>query len=199
MILFKIDYAFVVLKRQFSLFFFECCYFLNQIDCLLMKTLSITTLTIEKALHGDKDIYIQDNIKLHNAVSKYIIATKRFNIFYTLYKCHQHHQITTTSSRIVCFCNIFCIFWWCFNYNYSIHKTINLIKPKPDLNEYNYDDVYYIIFKTSYVSIDVAVFVILHSNINEILLTILTNHTEMVYISHYICSKCSKILSKNKH
>ena len=46
-----------------------------------METLSITTLTVEKVLHGDKDIDINDNIKLNNAVSKYIIATKRFNIF----------------------------------------------------------------------------------------------------------------------
>ena len=45
-----------------------------------METLSITTLTVEKVLHGDNDININDNIKLHNAVSKYIIATKRFNI-----------------------------------------------------------------------------------------------------------------------
>ena len=46
-----------------------------------METLSITTLRVEKVLHGDKDIDINDNIKLNNAVSKYIIATKRFNIF----------------------------------------------------------------------------------------------------------------------
>ena len=46
-----------------------------------MKTLSNTTLTVEKVLHGDKYININDNIKLDNAVSKYIIATKRFNIF----------------------------------------------------------------------------------------------------------------------
>ena len=49
-----------------------------------METLSITTLTVEKLLHGDKDINVNDNIKLikiNNAVSKYIIATKRFNIF----------------------------------------------------------------------------------------------------------------------
>ena len=43
--------------------------------------MNITTLTVEKVLHGYKDINIQDNIKLHNAVSKYIITTKRFNIF----------------------------------------------------------------------------------------------------------------------
>ena len=62
-------------------YFFECCNFLNHRDSILMETLSITTLTVEKVFHGDKDININDNIKLHNAVSKYIIATKRFNIF----------------------------------------------------------------------------------------------------------------------
>ena len=60
-------------------YFFESCNFLNHRDSLLMETLSITTLTVEKVL--DEYININDNIKLHNAVSKYIIATKRFNIF----------------------------------------------------------------------------------------------------------------------
>ena len=41
-----------------------------------------------------------------------------------------------TSSRIVCFCNIFCLVYCCTDYNYSIHKLIILITPKPDLNEY---------------------------------------------------------------
>ena len=50
-----------------------------------METLSITTLTVEKVLHGDKDININDNIKLYNAVSKYIIATKRFKVV----KCNE--------------------------------------------------------------------------------------------------------------
>ena len=41
-----------------------------------------------------------------------------------------------TSSRIVCFCNIsFLVYCWT-NYNYSIHKLIILITPKPDFNEY---------------------------------------------------------------
>ena len=51
-------------------YFFECRNFLNQRDSLLMETLSITTLTVEKVLHGDKYININDNIKLH----KYIIV-----------------------------------------------------------------------------------------------------------------------------
>ena len=62
----------------------------------------------------------------------------------------------------------------------------------------------FIIIKTSSVSIDVDVYfilwssnVILHSYINEVLLTILTNHTQMVYTSHYTCSKSNKTLSKN--
>ena len=38
-------------------------------------------MTVEKVLHRDKDININDNIKFHNAVSKYIIATERFNTF----------------------------------------------------------------------------------------------------------------------
>ena len=46
-----------------------------------METLSITTLTVKKVLHGDKDININNNTRLHHAVSKYIIAIKRFNIF----------------------------------------------------------------------------------------------------------------------
>ena len=46
-----------------------------------METLSITKLTVKKVLHGDKDININNNTQLHNAVSKYIIAIKRFNIF----------------------------------------------------------------------------------------------------------------------
>ena len=46
-----------------------------------MENLSITTLTVEKVLHGDKDININDNIKLHRAVSKNTIATKRLSIF----------------------------------------------------------------------------------------------------------------------
>ena len=69
--LFKIDYALVVLKRQFFIIV------LSHRDSLLMETLSITTLAVEKVLHGDKDVNINDNIKLHNAVSKYIIATKK--------------------------------------------------------------------------------------------------------------------------
>ena len=44
-------------------------------------TTPILTLTVEKALHGDNDLSVQDNTKLHDAVSNYIIATKRFNIF----------------------------------------------------------------------------------------------------------------------
>ena len=30
-----------------------------------------------------------------------------------------------TSSRIVCFCNIFCLVYCCTNYNYIIHKLEN--------------------------------------------------------------------------
>ena len=62
-------------------YFLDCCNFLNQRETLLMETSSITTLTVEKVLNGDKDINSNDNIILHNAVSKYIIATKRVNIF----------------------------------------------------------------------------------------------------------------------
>ena len=104
-----------------------------------METLSITTLTVKKVLHGDKDININDNIKLNNAVSKYIIATKDL----TSFKSYTYVTNTTrspllmiTSSRIVCFCNIFCLVYCCTNYNYIIHKLIILITPKPDLNEY---------------------------------------------------------------
>ena len=71
----------MVLKKTVFHYFFECCNFLSHRDTLLMEALSITTLTVEKVLHGDKDVNINDNIKLNNAVSKYIIATKRFNIF----------------------------------------------------------------------------------------------------------------------
>ena len=41
-----------------------------------------------------------------------------------------------TSSRIVCFCNISCLVYCWTSYNYSIHKLIILITPKPDFNEY---------------------------------------------------------------
>ena len=88
--LFKIDYALVVLKRQFFIIV------LNHRDSLLMETLSITTLAVEKVLHGDKDVNINDNIKLHNAVSKYIIATKKFNILKSYTYVTKHHQITIT-------------------------------------------------------------------------------------------------------
>ena len=41
-----------------------------------------------------------------------------------------------TSNIIVCFCNISCLDYCWSNYNESIHKSIILISPKPDFNEY---------------------------------------------------------------
>ena len=62
-------------------FFFECTNFVTLRDILLNETLSFSTLTVKKVLHGEESLNIRENIKLHAAVSKYIVATRRFNIF----------------------------------------------------------------------------------------------------------------------
>ena len=59
-------------------FFFECTNFVSSRDILQNETLLFLNLTMKKVLHGLNN---NENIRLHTAVSKYIIATGRFNIF----------------------------------------------------------------------------------------------------------------------
>ena len=62
-------------------FFFECRDYINSRDILLNETMPFTTLSIVKILHGDKSLCTRDIFKLHEAVSKYIVSSKRFTIF----------------------------------------------------------------------------------------------------------------------
>ena len=62
-------------------FFFECTHYVSSRDILLNETLSFLNLTMKKVLHGDESLNNYENIRPHAAVSKYIIATGRFNIF----------------------------------------------------------------------------------------------------------------------
>ena len=66
-------------------FFFECIDYINSRDILLNDTMPFTTLSIFKILHGDKSLCTCDIFKLHEAVSKYIVSSKCFTIFYALY------------------------------------------------------------------------------------------------------------------
>ena len=40
-----------------------------------------TNISVLKILHGDEMVCIRDNMKINDAVSKFIISTKRFNIY----------------------------------------------------------------------------------------------------------------------
>ena len=62
-------------------FFFECTHYVSSRDILLNETLSFLNLTMKKVLHGDESLNNYENIRLHAAVSKYIVSTGRFNIF----------------------------------------------------------------------------------------------------------------------
>ena len=62
-------------------FFFECLYYINFRDVLINETLPFTTLSIVKILHGNKSLCTRDIIKLHEAVSKFIVSSRRFTIF----------------------------------------------------------------------------------------------------------------------
>ena len=62
-------------------FFFECRDYINSRDILLNETMPFTTLSIIKILHGDKSLCTRDITKLHEAVSKYIVSSKRFAIY----------------------------------------------------------------------------------------------------------------------
>ena len=62
-------------------YFFECCRYTNLRNTLLNDTLSFTNISVLKILHGDEMVCIRDNMKINDAVSKYIISTKRFNIY----------------------------------------------------------------------------------------------------------------------
>ena len=62
-------------------YFFECRNYINPRNTLLNETLSIANISVLKILHGDERVCIGDNMKLHHAVSRFIISTKRFNIY----------------------------------------------------------------------------------------------------------------------
>ena len=53
----------------------------NTRNTLLNETLSIANISVLKILHGDERLCMSDNMKLHQAVSRFIISTKRFNIY----------------------------------------------------------------------------------------------------------------------
>ena len=59
-------------------YFFECCNYTNLRNTFLNETLSIANLSVLKILLGDERLSIRDN---NDAVSKFIISTKRFNIY----------------------------------------------------------------------------------------------------------------------
>ena len=54
-------------------YFFECCNYTNLRNTFLNETLSIANLSVLKILHGDESLSIRDNMKLNDAVSKFII------------------------------------------------------------------------------------------------------------------------------
>ena len=60
----------------------------NLRNTLLNETLSNTNLSVLNILHGDGMLNIRENMKLNDAVSKFITSTKRFNIYQVLYTCH---------------------------------------------------------------------------------------------------------------
>ena len=62
-------------------FFFECTNFVISRDNLLNETVSFLNLTMKRVLHGDEVLNKHEYILLHAAVSKYIVGTRRFNIF----------------------------------------------------------------------------------------------------------------------
>ena len=62
-------------------YFFECRNCINPRNTLLNEILSIANISVLKILHGDERLCIGDNMKLHQAVSRFIISTKRFNIY----------------------------------------------------------------------------------------------------------------------
>ena len=62
-------------------FFFKCRFYINSRDILLNETMPFTTLPIIKILHGDTSLCTRDITKLHEAVSKYIVSSKRFTIY----------------------------------------------------------------------------------------------------------------------
>ena len=62
-------------------FFFECRNYTNARDILINKTVHITNITIMKILNGDEHLSTHDNTKIHEAVSKFIVSSKRFTIF----------------------------------------------------------------------------------------------------------------------
>ena len=62
-------------------FFFECRNYINARDILINETVYITNLTVMKILNGEDQLSTHDNTKIHDAVSKFIVSTKRFTIF----------------------------------------------------------------------------------------------------------------------
>ena len=72
--------VYVVRKKLFSHYFFECCKYKNIRNTLLYETLSITNLSVLKILHGYEMLSIRNNMKFYDAVSRFLTSTKRFNI-----------------------------------------------------------------------------------------------------------------------
>ena len=62
-------------------FFFECRNYTNARDILINETVYITNLTVMKILNGEDQLSTNDNTKIHEAVSKFIVSTNRFTIF----------------------------------------------------------------------------------------------------------------------
>ena len=62
-------------------FFFECRNYTNAWDILINETVHITNITVMKILNGDEHLSTHDNTKIHEAVSKFIVSSKRFTIF----------------------------------------------------------------------------------------------------------------------
>ena len=71
-----------MIMTVFHYFFINLfCNYINPRNTLLNETLSIANISVLKILHGDERLCIGDNMKLHQAVSRFIISTKRFNIY----------------------------------------------------------------------------------------------------------------------
>ena len=62
-------------------YFFECRNYINPRNTLLNETLSIANISVLRILNGDERLCISDDKKLHQAVSRFIISTKSFNIY----------------------------------------------------------------------------------------------------------------------
>ena len=60
-------------------FFFECRNYTNARDILINETVYITNLM--KILNGVEQLSTHGSTKIHEAVSKFIVSTKRFTIF----------------------------------------------------------------------------------------------------------------------